>query len=109
VPHAVGLGITEDRELGRVPLEDVYRLARGADRPEADALYLSCTNFRTIGVLAALERDLGKPVVSAIQASFWHCLRLAGVGESVEGYGRLLALPAPPERAGAARERAGAN
>jgi maleate isomerase len=97
VAHAVGLGITEDHALGRVPLEDVYRLARDADRADADALFLSCTNFRTIGVLAALERDLGKPVVSAIQASFWYCLRLAGVGEAVDGYGRLLGLPAPAE------------
>jgi maleate isomerase len=99
VPHAVGLGLTEDRALGSVPLEDVYRLARDADRPEADALFLSCTNFRTIGVIAALERDLGKPVVSAIQASFWQCLRLAGVADGVEGYGRLLELAAPPETA----------
>jgi maleate isomerase len=97
VPNAVGLGITEDHALGRVPLEDVYRLARDADRPDADALFLSCTNFRTIGVLAALERDLGKPVVSAIQASFWHCLRLAGVGDDVAGYGRLFARAAPAE------------
>ncbi len=97
VANAVGLGITEDHALGRVPLEDVYRLARDTDRADADAVFLSCTNFRTIGVLAALEQDLGKPVVSAIQASFWHCLRLAGVGDAVAGYGRLFALPAPPE------------
>ena len=86
--------------LAACPWTDVYRLARDADRPEADALFLSCTNFRTIGVIAALERDLGKPVVSAIQASFWHCLRLAGVGGGVEGYGGLFALPAPSEAAG---------
>jgi maleate isomerase len=101
VANAVGMGISEDRALGRVPLEDVYRLARDADRADADAIFLSCTNFRTIGVLAALERDLGKPVVSAIQASFWHCLRLAGVADGAEGHGRLLGLPAPPEDAGA--------
>jgi maleate isomerase len=70
-------------------------MVRAADHPAADAIFISCTNFRTIGVLAALERDLGKPVVSAIQASFWHCLRLAGVEDAIDGYGRLLSLPAP--------------
>src|SRR5688572_4266226 len=79
VANAVGLGITEDHALGSVPLDEVSRMVRAADHPDADAVFISCTNFRTIGVLAALERDLGKPVVSAIQASFWQCLRLAGI------------------------------
>ena len=97
VAKAVGLGITDDHALGSVPLAEVDRMVRAADHPGADAIFISCTNFRTIGVLAALERDLGKPVVSAIQASFWQCLRLAGVGDAIDGYGRLLTLPAPPE------------
>lgn len=93
VAHAVGLGIVEDHALGAVPLDEVDRLVRAADRPDADAVFISCTNFRSIGVIAALERDLGKPVVSAIQASFWHCLRLAGVDDAINGFGRLLTLP----------------
>ena len=97
VANAVGLGITEDHALGSVPLDEVSRMVRAADHPDADAVFISCTNFRTIGVLAALERDLGKPVVSAIQASFWQCLRLAGIEDAVDGYGRLLTLPAPAE------------
>jgi maleate isomerase len=99
VAKAVGLGISDDHALGSVPLVEVDRMVRAADDPSADAIFISCTNFRTIGILAALERDLGKPVVSAIQASFWQCLRLAGVGDAVDGYGRLLTLPAPPEDA----------
>lgn len=96
VANAVGLGISDDRALGSVELDEVYRMVRAADHPDADAVFISCTNFRTIGILAALERDLGKPVVSAIAASFWQCLRLAGVADAVDGYGRLLTLPAPP-------------
>lgn len=108
-----GLGCREDREIGAQEPETVYRLAKRVDRPAAEAVFISCTNFRTAAVLAALEEDLGKPVVSANQASLWHALRLAGVQAPVEGYGQLLRLPltAPgagglPAPGGAARELA---
>jgi maleate isomerase len=45
-----------------------------------------------VGILDALERDLQRPVVSANQASLWHCLRLSGVHTPVGGYGNLLRL-----------------
>jgi len=70
--------------------ERAYLLARQADAPEADAVLLSGTGLPTVAVLETLERDLGKPVVSSNQASLWQALRLAGVRESIAGYGRLL-------------------
>ena len=44
----------------------------------------------TIATLEKMERDLGKPVVSAAAAMMWHALRVAGVNEPISGYGRLL-------------------
>ncbi len=70
--------------------ERAYLLARQADAPEADAVLLSGTGLPTVAVLETLERDLGKPVVSSNQASLWQALRVAGVRESIAGYGRLL-------------------
>jgi len=70
--------------------ERAYQLARCADAPEADAVLLSGTGLPTVAVLEMLERDLGKPVVSSNQASLWQALRIAGVRESIAGYGRLL-------------------
>jgi maleate cis-trans isomerase len=70
--------------------ERAYQLARAADVPEADGVLLSGTGLPTVGVLELLERDLGKPVVSSMQASLWHSLRLAGVRESIAGFGRLF-------------------
>ena len=72
--------------------ERAYRLARMADAPDAEAVLLSGTGLPTFGVLQALESDLGKPVLSSNAAMMWHALRLAGVGESIAGYGRLLTL-----------------
>ncbi len=67
-----------------------YQLARAADAPGADAVLLSGTGLPTVGVLELIEHDLGKPAVSSMQACLWHALRLAGVRQRIEGFGRLL-------------------
>jgi maleate cis-trans isomerase len=71
--------------------ERAYALARNADTPAAEAVLLSGTGLPTVGVLRALERDLGKIVVSSTQAMLWQALRVAGVRQTVPDFGRLLA------------------
>lgn len=73
------------------PPERAAQLARAADRPDADAVFLSGVGLPTLPVLGALERELGKPVLSSAAAMMWHALRTAGVTPSIEGHGRLLA------------------
>ena len=77
-------------EVCKAPPDIAERLARDADRADADAICIVATDFRTIEVIAALERDLSKPVVTTNQALLWRCLRLAGVEPAIDGYGRLL-------------------
>jgi maleate isomerase len=72
--------------------EQAYRLARAVDADDADAMFLSGTGMPTVSVLELLEQDLGKPVISSASAMMWHALRLAGVGQPIAGYGRLLTL-----------------
>jgi maleate isomerase len=72
--------------------ERAYRLARSVDAEEAEAVFLSGTGMPTVPVLAALERDLDKPVLSSASAMMWHALRETGVKEPIAGYGRLLTL-----------------
>lgn len=73
--------------------ERAYALARAVDAAEAEAVFLSGTGMPTLPVLEPLEQDLGKPVISSATAMMWHALRLAGVGQPISGYGRLLTLP----------------
>jgi maleate cis-trans isomerase len=95
--EAAGLEVVSHRLLPGVENiyeeseERAYRLARDADVPGADGILLSGTGLPTVGVLEALERELGKPAVSSNQALLWRALRLAGVREPVAGFGRLLA------------------
>ena len=90
-----GLGISGDLELALVSPETVFDLAVSVDVAEATALFISCTNLRTIATIAALEDRLGKPVISAVQATGWHAMRLAGIDDQIDGYGSLLGLPLP--------------
>jgi maleate isomerase len=71
----------------------VYGLVKDADRPEADALFISGVGLPTLSVLGALEADLGKPVISSASAMMWNALRVSGIGSPVAGYGRLLEEP----------------
>ena len=79
-------------DIGEVSNEGVHALGVGAMVREADALFLSCTGLRTIEVLEALENDLGRPVVSANQATMWHSLRIGGIDATLDGLGQLYHL-----------------
>jgi len=90
-----GLGIGaggphEYVRIARVPKEEVAAHARSVDRADAQGLVISCTDFATLEALPALERALGKPVVTSNQATFWAALRAAGIGDRFESLGRLL-------------------
>jgi len=85
-----GLDITPDIEIGKHFPATAYELGKSIDTDEADCLFLSCTDFRTIEIIATLEKDAGKSVVTANQASLWHCLRKTGITEDIDGYGTLL-------------------
>ena len=77
-------------------------VVRGSATHEAEAVFLSCTNVRTLDVIAPLEEELGKPVVTSNQAGLWHALRLLGLDGAIPGHGTLLTLglagPSPAGR-----------
>jgi maleate isomerase len=85
-----GLGIESDPEIARVPYERTRELARATDDPSAEAVFISCTNLPTLALLAGLEEELGKPVISSNAVTIWHALSLAGVQPSGNGRGSLL-------------------
>ena len=70
--------------------ERAYTLGRLADVPAAEAVLISGTGLPTVGIVAWLERDLGKPVITSQTATLWYALRTAGIKDPVAGYGVLL-------------------
>jgi len=77
-------------EIPELDEAEIYRLVRSVDTPETEAIFASCTNLHAVGIIRELEADLKKPVVTSNQASAWECLRLAGINESIRGFGVLL-------------------
>lgn len=71
-----GLGL--DRDIWKVPYATTCELIRKADHPDAEAIFVSCTNLPTYDVIAYMERELGKPVITANQVTAWGALRLLG-------------------------------
>ncbi|MCP4316249.1 MAG: Asp/Glu racemase [Hyphomicrobiales bacterium] len=55
-----------------------------------DAVFLSCTNLRTLDVIAQLEARLNKPVLSSNLALAWHMMYLAGELAPATPVGRLM-------------------
>ena len=73
-----------------VSQETIYHLARQVDKPESEAIFISCINLHTIELIEKLENDLGKPVISSNQATMWNLLRMAGVQDKLPRYGQLF-------------------
>lgn len=73
--------------------ETAYRLGKEVNVPDADAVLIACTSFRTGEMIAALEEDVDKPVVTANQAVIWHALQLAAVRARLSRRGRLFDAP----------------
>lgn len=73
VVTSVGLGLLG--QIWKVGYRQVVDIVRSADRPEAEAMFISCTNLPTYDIIAALENELGKPVLTANQVTMWAALR----------------------------------
>ena len=88
-------GLNKLEGIEDLPPEEIRDLVVDqADRAEADGIFVSCTGMRTATVLDEMERRTGKPVVTALQATVWHLLGLAGARQDAPGLGSLFASKA---------------
>ena len=83
----------DDRTVAHISEKSTKNMIlAAASCPGVEAVFVSCTNLRTFGIIDAVERETGLPVVSSNQALLWHMLRLAGVDARGWGPGRLFTL-----------------
>ncbi len=77
--------------MGSYPEHLLYKAVRSFVVPQnIDALFIGCTNLATWSVLQQIENDIGKPVVTANQATLWGVLRESRCEDAIEGLGLLL-------------------
>jgi arylmalonate decarboxylase len=58
---------------------------------KADALVMSCGGLRTLDVIVPLEKAIGVPVVSSTPHGLWHCARMVGLKDRIDGFGMVMA------------------
>ena len=99
VQGCVGLGIVNNAEIGALPEHASLRAGRRAatSAPAADAVFLPCARWPTLGAVPLLEAELGLPVISATLAVFYGALRRLGIRDGFRGFGSLLASLTPQQ------------
>lgn len=55
--------------------QDAFKMGLAVDHPDAEAIFISCTDYRALEALPALEQALGKPVICSNQALMYVCLK----------------------------------
>ena len=88
-----GLCLETGLEFGKVEPSYWKEFALEIDRPDADAIFLSCGGIRSLEVVEDIEKAAGKPVITSNQAQMWSCMRRAGLMDQLAGFGRLFAYP----------------
>ncbi len=80
------------QEYNRIPPQKALELGRELMRehPDIDTLIYGCPHWATIESIEPLEQEFGVNVITALQAIIWEGMRLAGVNDRVEGYGKLF-------------------
>jgi maleate isomerase len=91
VAHAAACGLPSDQT--KITPTDLHGWVTEQVPRDLDAVVIGGNGFRAVGTIAALEDDLGHPVLTANQALLWAALGASGAkaGE-VSGYGRLFEL-----------------
>lgn len=79
VVNVKNLNVIGPGRRGLIEPEEVYRLGLAVNVPEAQALFLSCTDVRTLEAIPRLEEALQKPVISSNQCTLWAALKRLGV------------------------------
>ncbi len=82
----------EFNKVQELPSDAIYDHIAASFRRHggADAIYMLGSGWRTLDIIARLERDLGVPVVHPVTARAWEIEKRLKLNHPVAGYGRLL-------------------
>src|SRR5207249_4367806 len=89
----VNLEKADSSDIFGVQADELETLAEAAFRPEADALFISCTNLETFDEIPRLEARFGIPVLTANQVTMWGLFRAAGIDADIQNQRLFAAAP----------------
>jgi len=91
VPVALSFGEKTEAKVARIDPASLREAALKVwQEGEMDAIFLSCTNLRTLDIIHDLESELGVPILSSNLTLAWRMLDRAGALDIVKGPGRLF-------------------
>ena len=76
--------------IAEITTQQCVAALKQIDGDDVDAIIQVGTNLSMVGLAAAAEMWLGKPVIAINTATYWHALRARGFTEKFGGMGRLL-------------------
>lgn len=88
VPRAEALERTGS-QIRRITAREIIDLVRRSDHPDADAIFVSCTDLRAFELVGKLEAIVSKPVLTSNQVTLWAILSALGRRADRPG-GRLI-------------------
>ena len=79
-------------DIAKVPSERLRDalIELNGNGSDVDAILQVGTNLSMVGLAAAAEVWLGKPVIAINTATYWHALRANGITDQMAGHGRLM-------------------
>ena len=91
-PAGVYAGGWDLKTLGKIPLDAALQWGRALkkEHPEIDTFNFACPHWRVVDAIEPLEQELKVNVMTSLQAIAWEAMRVAGIEDRIEGYGRLL-------------------
>ncbi|QIE43719.1 Asp/Glu racemase (plasmid) [Rhodobacteraceae bacterium SC52] len=91
VPDSASFGEEIEAHVARIDPASIRSAALEVGRSsQVEAVFLSCTNLRTLDILDDLEAELGKPVLSSNQVLAWQLAQMSGELRLAARPGRLL-------------------
>lgn len=90
VTGALSFGEKIERNVARIDAPSIRAAAQKVAASKPDCIFLSCTNLRTLDIIADLERETGCTVLSSNQVLGWHMARLAQIAVHDDAAGRLF-------------------
>ena len=90
IVRLIGLRCSSATAIAQVREDELRRVLRQLDAPDADAIIQVGTNLSMVRLADEAERWLGKPIIAINAATLWHALRANGIDDRFRGFGSLL-------------------
>ena len=91
VPATLSFGEQQEARVARIAPASIAKAARQlVSMAETDAVFLSCTNLRTLDIIEELEDEFGLPVLSSNQALGWALAQTLPTPSAATGPGLLF-------------------